>query len=59
MNELPSQPVDQNDTGVHVYPTFGREHILSGDCWCCPSKSYVDLKNQNDRRYIWVHEPEN
>lgn len=22
---------------IHVYPLFGREHILVGlTCWCCP-----------------------
>ena len=24
------------DEWVHVYPTFGRQHVLSPDCWCYP-----------------------
>jgi hypothetical protein len=24
------------DDLVHVFPVYGREHVFSVECWCCP-----------------------
>lgn len=37
---------------VHVYPLFGREHVLNGfACWCNPER---DLDNP----YVVIHNAE-
>ena len=34
---VPEECDDQEGDGlVHVYPCFGREHVVSYDCWCHP-----------------------
>jgi hypothetical protein len=39
---------------VNVIPNFGREHICTADCWCCPRSEWTD-----DGRVILVHECDN
>lgn len=37
---------------IHVYPTFGREHVIAVECWCCP-------KPLTDQPSVYVHEADN
>jgi hypothetical protein len=39
-----------SDNILHVYPTFGKRHDLSWDCWCRPRGEW------QDGTPIWVHE---
>lgn len=34
----------EDDRIRHVYPTFGREHVVSKrcECWCQPKVEFVD-----------------
>lgn len=40
------------DEIVHVYPLFGREHVMSIECWCHPE---IDEECDN----VVVHNVEN
>lgn len=43
-------PVDEvvEAVSLHVYPTGGREHKLSKECWCHPTPD-------PDEPNVWVH----
>lgn len=28
----------------HVYPTFGREHVMTMECWCLPERDPEEPK---------------
>lgn len=35
----PDEDADDHRDLIHVYPTFGREHVLDGlTCWCRPER---------------------
>lgn len=37
MESRPQEQITVDDGLVHVYPLFGREHVLEGlGCWCHP-----------------------
>jgi hypothetical protein len=33
---------------IHVYPLHGREHVISGECWCCPREEYEGVLVHNE-----------
>lgn len=33
---LEDDELDEQPRTVHVYPVFGRRHVLEGPCWCEP-----------------------
>ena len=41
---------------IHVYPLFGREHLDSPQCWCCP---WLDFTHSETGNEVWVHRADN
>ncbi len=38
---------------IHIYPTFGKEHIVDGGpCWCLPEKIQDETPEHSS---IWLH----
>lgn len=33
---------EDDPSDVHVTPTYGREHLTTIRCWCCPSRDTVE-----------------
>ena len=39
MNVEPVEPdFDDMPDNIHLYPLFGREHVMTTDCWCHPER---------------------
>ena len=34
--------VDIGEGRIHIFPTFGREHITDQSCWCGPRMELVE-----------------
>lgn len=49
-----TDPVD-HPRDVHVYPTYGREHDTSCQCWCEPE---LDCVGESGAQ-LWVHREDN
>lgn len=39
------------DDPVHVYPTYGKEHEYSSDCWCLPDR-IQEATEEHDAVYV-------
>jgi hypothetical protein len=37
----------RTEEAIHVYPLFGREHVISRDCWCCPQEEHEGVLVHN------------
>jgi hypothetical protein len=35
---MPIEKETGGDELVHVFPVYGREHVMSRDCWCYPER---------------------
>lgn len=48
--------VRTEDSPVHVYPCFGREHEVSEWCWCHPTlMNWFEVEMGEHSAYLYVH----
>lgn len=55
MADSPPPAPTTSDQSMVIVAAVKREHILTQDCWCCPTVTYVDPINGN--KVVVHHEP--
>lgn len=50
---LEDDELDEQPRTVHVYPVFGRRHVLEGPCWCEPWLYEDGVVVHNQEHWLW------